>query len=110
MSKNLPLVDHRVYTIRPRSMGQFLELFDTLAMPILMETLGNPVAFYTTTVGPLNQFNHLWAYESLADYEERCHRRDTNPEFAKYLSATDGLIIAQDTKLVHRIPVFEKYL
>lgn len=110
MSQHLPLIDHRVYTIRPRSMGQFLELFDTLAMPILMETLENPIGFYTTTVGPLNQFTHLWAYESLTDYEERCRKRDTHPEFIKYLTATDGLITAQDTKLVHRIDLLGKYL
>jgi hypothetical protein len=110
MSKELPLVDHRVYNIRPRSMGQFIELFDTLAMPILMETLGNPIAFYTTTVGTLNQFTHLWAYKSLVDYEERCHKRDTHPEFARYLSETDGLIISQETKLIHRVAQLEKYL
>ena len=30
-----PLVDHRIYTIRLRRMGEFIEVFDRLAMPVL---------------------------------------------------------------------------
>lgn len=99
----LPLVDHRVYTIRLRKMGEFVEVFDRLAMPILLETLGAPVGFWTSQVGPLNQFVHCWAYESLADYERRCRARDTHPDFPKYLAASEHLITAQETRLIRRV-------
>jgi hypothetical protein len=95
-----PLVDHRVYTIALRKMPEFLDVFDRLAMPILMETLGHPLGFYTSLVGPQNQFVHLWAYESLADYETRCRARDTHPDFPAYLKASAHLITAQETRLV----------
>lgn len=98
-----PLVDHRIYTIRLRRMGEFLEVFNRLAMPVLMRTLGHPLGFYVTQVGPLNQFVHLWAYESLADYERRCHARDTHPDFAAYLAASEHLIVAQETRLVRAV-------
>ncbi len=97
-----PLVDHRVYTIRLRKMGEFLEVFDHLAMPILLQTLGHPLGFWTSHVGPLNQFVHLWGYDSLADYEARCHARDTHPDFPKYLAASEHLITAQETRLIKR--------
>ena len=38
-----PIVDHRIYTIRPRKMGEFLDVFDRLAMPILLRALGHPL-------------------------------------------------------------------
>lgn len=98
-----PLVDHRVYTIRLRKMGEFIEVFDRLAMPILLQTLGHPLGFWTSHVGPLNQFVHLWGYDSLADYEARCHARDTHPDFPKYLAASEHLISAQETRLVKRM-------
>lgn len=98
-----PLVDHRIYTIRLRKMGEFIEVFDRLAMPILLKTLGHPLGFYTSHVGPLNQFVHLWAYEDLADYERRCQARDTHPEFAAYLAASEHLIVAQETRLIRRV-------
>jgi hypothetical protein len=95
-----PLVDHRVYTIALRKMPAFLEAFDRLAMPILLETLGHPIGFYTSVVGPQNQFVHLWAYESLADYEARSRARDTHPGFPAYLQASAQLITAQETRLI----------
>ena len=95
-----PLVDHRVYTIALRRMPEFLDVFDRLAMPILMETLGHPLGFYTSLVGPQNQFVHLWAYESLADYEARSRARDTHPDFPAYLQASAHLITAQETRLI----------
>lgn len=98
-----PLVDHRVYTIALRKMGEFIEVFDRLAMPILLETLGHPLGFHTSLVGPQNQFVHLWGYDSLADYEQRCRARDTHPNFPAYLAASEHLIVAQETRLIRSV-------
>lgn len=97
------IVDHRIYTIRLRKMGEFIEVFDRLAMPILLHTLGAPLGFWTSHVGPLNQFVHLWGYDSLADYEKRCRARDTHPDFPAYLAASEHLIVAQETRLIRRV-------
>jgi NIPSNAP len=97
------IVDHRIYTIKLRKMGEFVEVFDRLAMPILLATLGSPLGFWISHVGPLNQFVHLWGYDSLADYEARCHARDTHPDFHRYLAASEHLIVAQETRLIRRI-------
>lgn len=105
-----PLVDHRVYTIRLRKMGEFIEVFDRLAMPVLLETLGHPLGFWTSFVGPQNQFVHLWGYDSLADYEARSRARDAHPDFPRYLAASADLIVAQETRLVRRatLPSLER--
>lgn len=97
---NKSLVDHRIYTIAPRKVGEFLEVFDRLAMPILLETLGHPLGFWSSLVGPQNQFVHLWGYDSLADYEARCRARDSHPDFPAYLAASGHLIVAQETRLI----------
>ncbi|WP_271408342.1 NIPSNAP family protein [Pseudomonas sp. Q1-7] len=98
-----PVVDHRIYTIRPRAMGEFLELFDRLAMPVLLRHLGPPLAFYTSSIGPLNQVVHLWGYDSLADFEKRSLARDRDPAFAPYLTATTGLVLAQETRIIRPV-------
>ncbi|RZA16403.1 MAG: NIPSNAP family protein [Lysobacteraceae bacterium] len=97
------LVDHRIYTIQLRRMPEFLEVFDRLAMPVLLKTLGAPLAFYSSVVGPLNQVVHLWGYDDMADYERRSIARDTHPDFPAYLSASEHLIVAQETRLIRRI-------
>jgi len=98
---DLPLIDHRIYTIAPRKMGEFLKLFEGV-MPALIETMGNPIGFYTSFVGQQNQFVHLWAYASLADYEERCKKRDSHPAMASYMAASGPLIVSQETRLIRR--------
>ncbi|QIL82406.1 NIPSNAP family protein [Diaphorobacter sp. HDW4A] len=100
-----PLVDHRIYTIRLRRMGEFLEVFNRLALPILMQTLAHPLGFYISQVGPLNQFVHLWAYTDLADYERRSQQRDAHPGFPAYLAASEHLIVAQETRLIRSAPM-----
>ncbi|MFC3059354.1 NIPSNAP family protein [Paenirhodobacter populi] len=95
-----PLVNLRYYTIAPRRMGEFLEVFDRLAMPVLIETLGPPIGFYTSTVGPLNQVVHLWAYRDFTDMEARWQARDTHPDFPAYLKASAHLVVAQEDRLL----------
>ena len=102
-SVSKPLVDHRVYTITLRKMPEFLDVFDRLALPILLQTLGHPLGFWTSLVGPQNQFVHLWGYDSLADYETRCRARDTHPDFPAYLAASEHLIVEQETRLIRRV-------
>ena len=111
MAAGKALVDHRIYTIKLRKMGEFIEVFDRLAMPLLLETLGAPLGFWTSLVGPQNQFVHLWGYDSLADYEARSRARDTHPDFPKYLAASEHLIVAQETRLIRRasLPSVERF-
>ena len=71
MNATFPWIDLRTYTITPRLMPEYLELFERMGLPVLTETLGNPLGFYTSVTGQLNQFVHLWGYESLAEYERR---------------------------------------
>ena len=98
------VVDHRIYTIALRKMPEFLEVFHRFAMPALRETLGHPLGFYTSLVGPQNQFVHLWGYADLADYERRCQARDAHPGFQAYLAVSGHLITAQETRLLRVMP------
>lgn len=102
-----PLVDHRIYTIRLRRMGEFVEVFNRLAMPVLRETLGHPIGFWTSWVGPQNQFVHLWGYDDLADYERRSQARDAHPAFPAYLAASEHLILSQETRLIRSLDLVD---
>lgn len=100
-----PLVNLRVYTITPRRMAEFMEVFDRLAMPVLLRSLGAPIGFYTSTVGTLNQVVHLWAYRDMADMEARWQARDSDPDFAEYLRASAHLVVAQEDRLLRAAPL-----
>lgn len=100
-----PIVDLRTYTIAVRKMPEFLEVLDRLGMPVLLRHLGQPLDFYVSTVGMLNQVVHLWEYEDMGDMERRQAARDKDPDWPAYLQATVHLVTAQETRIVRRVPL-----
>ena len=100
---NKRFIDHRIYTIKPRGMAEFLDVFDRLAMPIQLKYLGAPVGFYVSDIGTLNQVVHLWAYDSIADYDTRRTARDADPHWPAYLQASAHLIVAQESRIIRRV-------
>jgi hypothetical protein len=68
--------------------------------------LGDPLGYYYTEVGPLNQVVHLWAYEDLADMERRRAARNADPAWAEFRSLAAGCVHTQEDKLVRPAPFF----
>jgi hypothetical protein len=93
------IVDVRTYDIAPRKMKTYLNLFEEYALPVMRRYIGEPLGYFVVEHGPLNQVVHIWGYESLADLEEKRRTRDTDPDWAEYLSKSEGLIISQNNKL-----------
>lgn len=97
------IADLRIYTIKPRGLAEFIEVFDTLAMPVQLRHLGPPIAFFASDIGPQNQVVHLWGYDSLADYDRRRIARDQDPEWPAYLSASGHLLVAQENRFLRTV-------
>lgn len=112
MLTSKPVIDLRIYTITVRKMPKFLDAFDRLGLPIQIRHLGVPVGMYTTDVGPLNQFIHLYAYDSISDFDRRRSARDADPEWPAYLAATVDMIESQENRLIKacNLPGMAKYL
>ncbi len=62
----------RTYTLDPLKMADWLALYQSHALAVQREHLGNLVGFFTSEFGEVNQVVHLWAYASL---DERMARR-----------------------------------
>ena len=84
------IVDVRTYNIVPRKMAAYLELFEQYALPVQRKHIGEPLGYFVTMQGTLNQVVHLWGFESLADLETRRAARDADPAWADYLGRTEG--------------------
>lgn len=94
------IVDCRTYTLLPRKIPQYLEIFKTLALPIQKKHFGDPVGIYVTDVGPQNEFIHMWRFDDFADMEKKRNARNAEPEWADYMKASDGLLLKQETKII----------
>ena len=65
------IVDHRTYTLRPGSLPEYLAKYEEMGLKVQIKHLGRLAGYFFTEIGPLNQIVHIWAYESLAERDER---------------------------------------
>ncbi len=96
------IVEIRTYTAVPGRAGDFLKLYEELALALQQKYLGGLMGYYVTELGELNQIVHLWRYESLADRETRRARLDADPGWAVYKKAFAqlGAIQRQESRIM----------
>jgi hypothetical protein len=98
------IVDVRTYTLIPRKMATYLELFEKHALPVMKRHGLDLVGYYVSHIGPLNQVVHIWRYDSLADMERKRAARDADPAWGEFLSRTEGMVLVQDDKVMRPTP------
>jgi hypothetical protein len=96
------IVDLRIYTLPARGVPDYVKLFESHGLPVQLRHLGAPLGYYVTEIGPLNQVVHLWGFDSLADMEARRARRNADPDWAKYLDMSKGMVLAQENRILRR--------
>jgi hypothetical protein len=94
------IVDVRTYTLIPRKLASYLELFEAHALPVMRRHNLELMGYYVSHIGPLNQVVHLWRYASLADMEQKRAARDADPDWAAFLARTEGMVLLQDNKVM----------
>lgn len=94
------IVDVRTYTLVPRKLPVYVGLFEQHALPVVRRHGFDLMGYYTSVIGPLNQVVHLWRYDSLADLERRRRARDADPDWAAFLTRTEGMVLMQDNKIM----------
>ena len=94
------IVDVRTYTMVPRKLNGYVELFEKLALPVTKRHGLELLGYYTSQIGALNQVVHVWKYDSLAALEKKRNARDADPDWAKFLSQTEGYVLLQEDKIM----------
>lgn len=60
----------------------------------------NLIVYLISEIGLQHQVLHIWAYESLADMEQKRAARNADPEWARYQNMTKGLLTAQENRVM----------
>jgi hypothetical protein len=90
----------RTYTLVPRKLSKYVELFERHGLPVMRRHGLELLGYYSSQIGPLNQVVHLWRYESLADLERKRAARDADPAWGEYLALTEGMVLSQESKIM----------
>lgn len=102
------LLDMRVYTCRPGTLGAHLKKYEAEGLAIQTRLLGQPVLFATTETGPQNSYVHIWGYQSAAHRAEVRAVMQADRDWAAYInSANDtGYVVSQENRLLVTAPFF----
>ena len=91
----MSFVEMRTYDLKVGSAGQYGELYRNEGYVIQSGHLGEPVGYYVTEVGELNQIIHMWKYES---FEERTEKRTAlfaDPVWLAYVAKVGPMVLKQ---------------
>ncbi len=92
----------RTYTLSPTRMADWLALYQSDALAVQTEHLGQLVGFFTTEFGEINQVVHIWAYQSLDDRAARRASMAADPRWAEFSRKNKelGAVLALDSRLM----------
>ena len=86
----------RIYPVRPGIMPKYLGIVGDIGMKIRGNDYGKLVGAWSSDIGQLNEYYHLWEYP---DPNERARLRAALAKVpawsAEYLAATRGMVLAQ---------------
>lgn len=100
------LVDERTYLIRPGCLTRYLDRHLEMALPLMREHLGEPLAYCIGADSELNTFVHQWLYADAADREVRRTRLYADARWLQYRSSTgeQAWVVAQHNRLLQTVP------
>ena len=94
------IVEQRDYHVHAGKLPELVRLYETEGSALQQEFLGTFVGAFTTDVGELSTYTHVWAYESAADREERRARLQADERWQAFLGKIQPLIHTQRNRIM----------
>ena len=99
------ILEHRAYTMKPGLLERFYETqlergFDTV-QPVIERLIG----YFSTISGPADQVVHLYAFDSLDDWQTRLHGLYGLPELEPYFLKVRPLMLSQENHILLPAPL-----
>lgn len=83
------LIELRRYTVVPGKLGKYLDVYNSHGRIAQERHVGEPIGYFISDSGELNQVAHLWRFEDHADRKRRRAAMESDPEWQKYKKMTE---------------------
>jgi hypothetical protein len=93
------IVEQRDYHVYTGKLPELLEIYAG-AIEVQKEILGHLVGAFTTEVGALSTYTHIWAYQSFEERLERRARLLADERWKPVLDRIQPLIHTQETRIL----------
>jgi NIPSNAP protein len=97
----LEIRDYHVYTGK---LPELVRLYDQEGITIQSEVLGGFVGAFTTDIGALSTYTHLWRYESYEERERRRAELQARADWQAFLAKIQPLIHTQQNRILLPTP------
>jgi len=100
------IVDHRTYTLKPGTLPEYLAKYEEMGLKVQIKHLGRLAGYFFTEIGPLNQIVHIWAYENLAERDERRGKMAADPAWQAWIKVSSQYFVNMENKVMKEAPFF----
>ena len=94
------IVEQRDYHVTTGRLPELVRLYETEGIAIQQKVLGGFVGAFTTDVGALSTYTHLWGYESYAERERRRAELQARDDWKAFLAKIQPLIHTQANRIL----------
>ena len=94
------ILEERTYTIRTGLVAEYLELYEREGYAPHRKHLGDPVGWFTTETGTLNQVVHMWRYASHAEREMKRASLYADPVWLAFIPKTRAYIERMENRIL----------
>jgi NIPSNAP protein len=94
------IVEERDYHVTTGKLAELVKLYETEGIELQKSYLGHLVGAFTTDVGALSTYTHIWAYDSHSEREERRARLQADDSWKAFLAKIQPLIHTQHNRIL----------
>jgi NIPSNAP len=98
------IIDERTYQIAGGKMNELLALYEKEGFAVQTKYLGKPFGYFIGEVGPVNHIVHMWAYESMAEREQKRAQMQADPAWQAYLVKAGPYFVKMENRILKSIP------
>jgi hypothetical protein len=94
------IVEQRDYHVITGKLPELLRLYETEGIEIQKRYLGRLIGAFTTDVGALSTYTHIWAYDDYAERDRRRAELQADEQWRDFLAKIQPLIHTQHNRIL----------
>ena len=98
------IVEQRDYHVYTGKLNELVGLYESEGIELQKRYLGRLVGAFTTDVGALSTYTHLWAYDSYEERERRRAELQADETWRAFLAKVQPLIHTQQNRILVPTP------
>ena len=94
------IVEQRDYHVFTGKLPELVRLYETEGIAIQNEVLGGLIGAFTTDIGALSTYTHMWRYADFADRQARRATLQARDDWKAFLAKIQPLIHTQHSRIL----------